>query len=316
MYSKESTRIEPLTLELAKEVAALRGLPGEREIKPVRLTFLKNHLKEGSFVGPNWATAVCRADGERYRINGQHSSHLLADLKPEQFPAGLNVTIDNYEFDDMRDAAGMFNLFDHPRSARTDSDFMGISKAQYSEFAEMDNRFLMRVAAGIDVNLKLRLEKKPASPEAEQQRIILPHREQGYYFGEERYRHFAVWLYQWRESKHFGFVGRAGVTSAILDEWSQSVILASEFWGFVFHENHPDPDHESRQLVDELKALGDKPKKVTATEYQKKTGKFWSKYYRLRLAEKRGERAAVEAESQEGFLPITAEAGAGVQPQL
>jgi hypothetical protein len=283
MYYKKSTRIEPLTQDLAKQVAAMPGLPGERQIRGARLKFLHNHLRNGSFVGPNWAVAIHETSGETFRINGQHSSNMLANLGQEDFPEGLNVTIDTYGFTDMReDAPGLFNLFDHPRSARSDTDFMGISRAFYPEFANMDNAFLVKVASGIDANIRLRMEKADSSTKTIIYEELFPHRDHGYYFLKEEYRQFAVWLYQWRETTHFPFIGRNGVTSEILDDWRAEADFSTEFWGYVFRENHPDPEHESRELVRDLQLLSMKSKKVSADEWQKKARKYWQRYFRFR----------------------------------
>lgn len=308
MYSKKETRIEVLTPELAKEIAAMPGLPGERELRRVRVRFLENKLNDGVFVGPNWAIAQHAESGQQYRINGQHSSHMLSSLGAEAFPADLKVTIDVYEFTDlMQDAGGLFNLFDHPKSARTDTDFMGISKAHFAEFADMENRFLVRVASGIDANLHIHAERTGV------QAIMYTHRDQGQYFVEDRYRQFAVWLYQWKDAVHFDFTSRAGVTAEILDDWQAAPEVASEFWAYVFLENHQDPDHESRELVREIQSLGNKAQRITTAEYKKKTQKFWSKYYRLRKAEGRG---GVQKPGEDEAPSLIPETGVGIEAQL
>jgi hypothetical protein len=295
-YTKTNTRSEILTPELAKQVSSMPGLLGEREIRPIRIKFLKTHIKGRTFVGPNWAIAVHKDTGDQFRINGQHSSHALAEIaehSPDHFPQNLYVTIDMFEFDDMvRDAPGLFNLFDNPRSARTDTDFMGITRATWNEFADMDNLFLVKVASGIDINVRLRAEAAAVSG-MRMIEIPLAHREHGLHFNHEHNRQFAVWLYEWKNAKHFGFVGKAGVTSELLNDWRQSPEIATEFWDFVFYENHPDPEHESRELVRELLDLDRRPRKVPTAEYQSKTRKFWHKYYRFRRAEFRAAERAV-----------------------
>jgi hypothetical protein len=280
------------------------GLPGERELRASRLKFLHHHLKDGSFVGPNWALAVHETNGETFRINGQHSSSMLASLEPQDFPAGLNVTIDTYGFTDMdQDVAGLFNLFDHPRSARSDTDYMGISRARYPEFAGMDNGFLVKVASGIDINIRLRFQNTAGPAKAEIYEEIQPHREHGNYFLTEEYRKFAVWLYQWRETTHFAFIARNGVTSEILDDWREAQEFATEFWSYVFRENHPDPEHESRELVRELMELGKKSKKVSADEWRRKTRKYWGRYFRFRRTQGQ-EQAALIEEVGEPVIPF------------
>jgi hypothetical protein len=318
MYYKKTTRIELLTPDLAKEIATMPGLPGERELKDSRLKYLRTHLEEGNFVGPNWAIAIDSTTGETFRINGQHSSTLLASLEPKDFPEGLNVTIDVFSFSDMlNDAPKLFNLFDNPRSSRTDTEFMGVTRAHYTEFAGMDNGYLVKVASGIDINIRLRMQKV----NSEKTEALFTHRDHGFYFSSEIYRKFAVWLHQWDESvddrgaeegmvKHFGFISRAGIVSEILSDWIAAPDLATKFWNHVFRENHPDSDHESRELARELNSLFDtKSKKITADEWQRKTRRYWNRYFRFSKSQAK----AVEGGSEGTSMPPPVNLGGSPQ---
>ena len=321
MYQKTEVKLEPLTLELAKETSTMQGLPGERELKATRVSFLYNHVKQGSFVGPSWAIAVCRTTGERYRINGQHSSNMLAGLTPESFPPGLLVTIEVYEFDSMADdGPGLFNLFDHPKSARTDTDYMGILQAQFPDLSELSKPFLMKVSNGITQRIRTKKEEERklresgARPEdfpamsATIPTEILAHRDQGAYFAFDGCRQFALWLHRWHEAKHAAFINRAGIVAEILDDWEQSPEIATEFWDYVLHFNHPEPNHETRELAETLKAMFGKPKAKQA-DFQQRAKRSWSRYRRLRAAESRAaaskkepKTAASDSPAQEGSV--------------
>src|SRR6266481_6775844 len=85
MVNKIKVESVPLTRELASELAAMTPVEGERPLKEARLHFLGMHLEKGTFFGVEWHKGVERGSGKLYRLNGQHSSHLLIGLEPDKF---------------------------------------------------------------------------------------------------------------------------------------------------------------------------------------------------------------------------------------
>ena len=71
----------------------------------------------------NWAIAV-RPDETERRINGQHSSHLLAGMNGD-LPGGLMVNLSRYTVEDERDEILLFRQFDPKHSLRSRGDIAG-----------------------------------------------------------------------------------------------------------------------------------------------------------------------------------------------
>src|SRR5690349_20718178 len=95
---------DDLTPELAKEFYELTPLPGERALNPRRREYLLDQILGGTFTCPTWYVGICRRDGNKYRLDGQHSSYVLSNLpKGVPFPADLKALIQTYEFDSINE---------------------------------------------------------------------------------------------------------------------------------------------------------------------------------------------------------------------
>lgn len=275
--SFQKTKVEgiPLTLELAREFAMLRPLPGEREERPSRREYLLNAIKEGTFGGPSWARGIDRADKMVYRLDGQHSSKLLINLDDVPFPSGLLVTVDTWEFDSIsEDGAALFNLFNHPKSARTNEDAIGIYRAQAAiELSNIDRGFLVKVGNGIaEYERGLPSESNPD---------VLPPRERGLYFiqGKHRYGPFACWMAAFEETKNASFMSRPAIVAEMLSDWLHDAGRAGEFWNYVLRENHPEVDHDTRTLAETFRSWA-MQKKYKASQYRGKAATAWRHYLR------------------------------------
>jgi hypothetical protein len=100
---KKSSEQVPLTRDLAIKFSTMTALPGEREKKPARLKW-------------TWDVAVIRGTDQELRVNGQHTSTVLATIPEEQFPTGLDVTIIRWAIDDTpEDRAELFDRMDSLR---------------------------------------------------------------------------------------------------------------------------------------------------------------------------------------------------------
>jgi len=269
---KVGSQLEVLTKELAQQFSSMEPLPGERDPKPGRILFFQKHLKEGTFIDPTWSKGICKADGKEYRLDGQHSSWMLANLDlAEPFPE-LMVTIQIYEFDSIAgDSATLFDIFDNPASVRTDIDIMGIFKAPYMELKDIPKKFLDQVAKGI------RFQQRELTANGE----VFQRRSKGVYFKHEVYRNFAVWLYQFHASKHDWMISKDGIVAEIVNDYQYNPQLAYDFWSQVFFESNPDPDHITRDLSTTLKDWTRATKKKTALQFQKMTKKSWDTYRKL-----------------------------------
>ena len=113
-----------LTKELALEFSQMPASLTERDLKAKRLAYLKDSVLGGTAISFNWARAKVSANGIVYRVNGHHSSKMLAGLNGA-FPEGLKVHIDTFEIDDLADLGLLFRQFDNRLSSRTIDDISG-----------------------------------------------------------------------------------------------------------------------------------------------------------------------------------------------
>jgi len=275
MFAKTNVELEKLTPELAKKFANMAPLPGERELKPSRVSFFLQHIKAGSFVAPTWSVGNCRGTGDSFRLDGQHSSHALANLSDDQFPQNLLVTIQTYEFDSLdQDSFGLFDLFDNPKSVRSNTDIMGVHMAHHLDLKSVGRRFLVTVTNGIWFH-----------EQALKDGLVLKPRERGGYFVNPVNREFALWVERFRGSVNEILIKRQGVMAEIYADWRYNSKMALEFWTLVLTESHPDPDHETRELSRVLKSWT--PKQYGQDQFRKKAQQIWLRFKRVTELEKR-----------------------------
>lgn len=119
-----SSETRDLTPELATEFSQMPASVTERDLDPKRCKFLKDTILHGVAIPFMWARAKVLADGTTYRVNGHHSSNVLAEMNGTM-PKGLIAHIDDFEVPDVTRLAELFRQFDSRRSARSVGDIAG-----------------------------------------------------------------------------------------------------------------------------------------------------------------------------------------------
>src|SRR5215475_12875978 len=227
---------------------------------------------------PTWAVVVETATGTRYRANGQHSSAALANLTPEEFtiafPTGLLVTVEEFTSDNLlQDGFLIFDMFDHPKSARTNTDIMGLHRAHHPDLAEIDVNLLVHLSNGFAFFNATRDGGTELAP-----------RQRGAYYEDPIYREFALWAAPYHNSRHAWLFKKPGVVAEMYNDF---VLIdeteAKQFWQLVLTESHPDADHETRELSHTLRELAQKQKTVPQTRFRKEAAKYFRRF-RLGLA--------------------------------
>lgn len=234
MHHLICTETVPLTPELAANFAGLPSFKGDRQRDSsagmARIAWLERILHEGKFHTPKWATA--ELDGIMYRVNGGHSSMMLATVNGD-FPKGMVAVIDRFRCETRDDLADLFDQFDNRHSIRSGTDKINAHKGVYDDMDSVSPTDVNRAISGIayfltDDGQQRRLD--------EEERIRLIH----------QYRPFILWAAQFTGRRQFSGVG---VVAAIFATWSRSPRLATEFWTQVAEESHPDNWNGSRVLA-------------------------------------------------------------------
>jgi len=275
MIDKIKGELIPLTRELAIRFSQMKPMPGERAKRGSRLKYFNHKLRAGDFLSPTWAVAI--VNGEEYRADGQHTSTALATCSEELFPDNIGVTINTYRLDSMADAPTLFETFDNPISARSNTDKLGVYVAHHQEFLEIDRTYLSRVSRGIDYYYR------DLAKEADSQRqlTLWSARDHGLYFEQGPHRQFAIWLHSWRQSHHVWMIGKPGIVAEIFADWLSYPIMAERFWGEVFTESNPDSEDDTRELSRVLKEWSKRPTRMKQDKYRAKAHKIWDRYKRL-----------------------------------
>lgn len=205
-----------VTSSLAQQVAQMPGSATERPLDDKRLDYLKGQVMAGQATVFNWAIAV-RPDETERRINGQHSSTLLAKLDGDM-PNGLMVNLSHYKVDDERDEIQLFRQFDAKASTRSKSDIAGAY-----QMMEVDLRAVPRPAAKKAVEgIAWYLGRKVGVP--------VPKGEDVYdFFHQAEYAPFIVWMGNILTMKT-PELQKAPVVGAIFATWEKDPDAAKDFW--------------------------------------------------------------------------------------
>lgn len=273
MVKKITSELLPLTRELAKRFDEMRPLPGERPKRESRLEYFEDRLRDGGLQSPTWAIALL--DGVEYRADGQHTSHLLATCEDQWFPQDQSVTVSTFAIESMDDAVPLFEIFDNPISARSNSDRMGVYLAGLTDLAEVDRTFLGRVARGIDYS------RRDANKDGHAQLVTYGARSHGLYFLDEDSRRFALWLYPLHATKHMWMFHKPGIVAEMFADWSLSADLALAFWREVLTESNPDPGDETRELSTTLKDWSKRQPRIRQDKFRLRAKRTWERYRRL-----------------------------------
>lgn len=147
-FSLVKSECVDMTLDLVKKFRDMEPSPTEREMDPKRV----KHLRDKATAQPSllvtfhWASAKL-PNGRHLRMNGQHSSEMLANLDAGTFPTGLKCHLDEYHVESEQDLALLFRQFDDRRSSRGPADVAGAYQGLYPEVREVP-----RVAAKLAID--------------------------------------------------------------------------------------------------------------------------------------------------------------------
>lgn len=121
-----------LTHAIAVAFRDMKPSPTEREINPGRVKHLTDKINSGLAIPFQWAKV--RMNGEELRVNGQHTSTILAGMNGSM-PDNLKATIDEYEVDSVDGLALLFRQFDDRKSGRGPADVAGAYQGLYPQIS-------------------------------------------------------------------------------------------------------------------------------------------------------------------------------------
>lgn len=233
------------TKVLAVEFAEMDPAPHDRPLSERRLGVYRRLLKEGSFRPVTWAKAFCKETNGVYRVNGKHTSVLLAstDPMPEFY-----VVVEEYICDTLEDVAKLYSTFDSTIQSRSANDIYMSFAATIPELVGCSQCAITRGAAamayytwGADYNM--------SHQPAERAEFLLETPE------------FVLWINRIFSGSTEGgaasrHIQRVAVIAAMYGSWVKSQKAATEFWTLVRDETSPVPEAPDRKLARYLLTTG------------------------------------------------------------
>jgi hypothetical protein len=238
MFELLDTVLMPLTREYAQEFAALPSFDGDRQRDSVqgraRIRWLAGLVATDQFHSPKWAVAWL--NNTMYRVNGSHSSFMLANIT-SKFPEGLKVVVDHFRCQSQEDLAYLFDQFDNRHSLRSVTDKVQAHKACETALASISTTMTKMALSGICWYNVHYLEGPQPD---EDERVSLVH----------SFPEFIHWVRPFLAQR---WLRRAGVIAAMFGTMGRDRRAATEFWTHVAEENHPENTHPTRELASFLR---------------------------------------------------------------
>lgn len=234
LIGKPST--QKVTKKLAVTFADMEASPQDRPLSERRLQVYRRLLAEGKFRPVTWASAICTETGGLYRVNGKHTSVLLASTNP--LP-DFYVVIEEYECDTLSDVAKLYSTFDSSVQSRTAHDIYLSFAGTITELAGLRQTLITPVVTGI------------AFYRAGADRLVYDRTQPA-----ERAEHlldnadFALWLQNLigGVGNRYQHLKRKAVIAAMYGCYEKSKLAATHFWAAVRDEDGASPGCPDRML--------------------------------------------------------------------
>lgn len=249
MFNLEERRSEVLSPSHVAEAKNAENMPGERKLKPVRLKTIREWVRNGKFCRANFAYAECAEDGKIYRVNGQHTSHILSecddnDPAAPNFPKDVPVHLEFWKCTHKTELSEIFDTFDPPVSARTNDDKLGVYQAQYPDLNGISR---VAVKAGLRAVNELRREK------GEDDKPAVLAREVGLLLADPLVRDCVRWFSCFESSPNRLWIN-PGIGAAMAESFYDDRDTADAIWTQVIDEAEPDPRDPKRLWASQIRA--------------------------------------------------------------
>lgn len=221
------------TKALAKEFAEMDAVPYERPLRERRLVVYRKIAGEGGFRPVTWARCYCTETKTTYRLNGHHTSVMLASMPklPE-----FHVIVENYTADTLEDVSHLYATFDTQMQSRTARDVYMAFAGATPELSNIPGAIINVSASAIAYARHQDAAYKLTA--AERGDLMLDHTE----------------FVQWVADIIVGYpaynsIKRSPVVAAMLLTWEKDPENATKFWRLVRDESGVRPDSPDRKLA-------------------------------------------------------------------
>lgn len=241
-------KIVSITRELAQYIASLPASPTERPLDRSRLTFLEKKAEAGLLVPFQWA--IARMDEKVFRVNGQTSSSVLANL-PGEFPLGLKGSMAEFEVDDVEGLVLAWRQYDARESSRSALHIYGAYQGIVDDLQGVTPARGKLAIEAIAWNLTM-VEKVPVPKGDDVYTMALT----------TMYHGFMQWVDTMLDGNAPEIKHKA-IVAAMFATWSRDETACQEFWRLVSRGGDPyNPEHPATILFAWLAAIREKKLKA------------------------------------------------------
>lgn len=239
MWTLVETKMKILTTALAKEFSSMTPAPHDRPLSERRINVYRKLVEAGQFRPCTWACATCLETGEKFRVNGKHTSSMFSQM--EIIP-DITIIIEKYECEKIEDVARLYATFDSQLQSRNTADINRSFAATVPELAVLRAKVINICASGMSF-FKWRTQYGQI-PAAERAELLL------------EYIQFVLWvgglLVEEKTCRH---IQRGPVVAAMFATWQKSQKDADLFWIAVRDETGERPDCVDRKLAKYLSTI-------------------------------------------------------------
>ena len=245
---RDRPKIVKVTKKLAQTFAEMDAAPRDRPLSERRLMVYRKILQEGGFRPVNWASVECKETGGTYRVNGKHTSTMLANLPetPEFY-----AILEEYTCDTLEDVAKLYATFDSSIQSRNARDIYLSFAATVPELKGLPASHITVAVTGMSMHLQGGNESSKGRDQAADRAENLL-----------EYPEFVLWLSgifssgesggdqskrgERQQSKH---LRRQPVAGAMMGCWLKAKGPANLFWEAVRDETGATPNLPDRKLA-------------------------------------------------------------------
>jgi len=238
MFRLVRTRTRNASRKLARDFASLKPFPGDRVLAPNRSAYLRRELEAGRFHGCDWAVFHCLETGENYRVNGKHTSHLLADdAISDELVSQVRITLKYFEGKTLQDGAECYQTFDDSVCSRTVGDINRSTAACILSLAGLPSRIINLCVQGMSFKIfGSGYSENKKGGKKERSALLFDNQE------------FCLFVYEVARGGDFKPMRRGPVAAAMYKSFQESPELAKRFWEAVRDGTNPDHTAVDRDL--------------------------------------------------------------------
>jgi hypothetical protein len=245
--------IEKATRKNALELLQTPAVPGDRALSKVRLELYQRCVRKGSMRDFSWARVYCKETGETYRVNGKHTSTLVATWNAaDEGPLPiLWAAVSEFEADTLADVADLYGTFDSRVTSRSTPEINRTFADVIPGLAEYHDRNIGCLVSGLNYSPYPTAEerRKTATERAE---VLLTHETFCVWAMRNLIRDDAAAAKKDSSKLRAARLARAPVVQAIFRTYQLDPVQALAFWRVVRDDDGPgmgkDGDSPSRKL--------------------------------------------------------------------